>query len=1126
MKRFYLLVLIYIFINISVSSAKVAERTMFVRSGELRNLQSVKKSEYSSLEVLRGDSIKFTAVWDDLSKINYYYLWQMSTDAESWSVVNPYNFEDNEYEEVVLEEGVKYYRVVVLTDYSLYFQYDNIEDCEDCKISDIVEVITKSLDLTYEVLNPEPCLVTETLNLRFYVKNPLSRAVENVKVNIEVLSVEALRISALEDSSSFNDSILQWNVGTLLADETKTIDIAVKSPMYYFSLGVYVSTVESLRWRDYVYASTKVYVEEMFREYIGDSYSFYTAEICGSLTPNIVDIATCCGITSSDIRFYEDEERQKEAISIDTSIPTPKEGKTYYIVGVDKSGCESKMTDFKLIVREAPKIVKAEPEDTILCNIDGEMVDRATINYKIEGGIPPYTIYYSSYDINNPDYYINNFVTVQSAEGSFDVFPLMSSEYKITSIYSHDYCWTDQEVAPFRIYMPRTHKCYVSTLLDYKLVGEDYKVSFDDIDGEFDTYQWQVSYDNGNTFEDLIDTVNPEVDTINVVSGAQTSELKISNLDAMQDVARYRVKLSNSRIPCIVNYSSSSMLRMYNYSMLALNIFSEDVSEEYICENEKVELRCDIFNGEAKVYEGMEVKLDFSVPLEDLVVIPSNGTYDYETSIWSIDTLGIGRHEDISISFNATEDAIIRFNCGSDSISASFNVLGTPVIGTLQTPEPVCEGANLCATVPDIQEGYDVTDVIWHLDDELIDLGAVLSKENNGSMLQCEVVNKCGSTMSNKVQIEVKGVPEIGMLDEGIYSVCEGVPLNLSNPKIETYGNTDIKGRWVLNGETYIEGTPVYKTNDKYYELRYEVEGECGGVIKSPRDYYFVVLEGIKLGELKTPEPICDQSLFFPTAPIISLKGTNFISERWVLDGEEYDGDIITHEKNGKKLYYEVTQSCNGKESVVRSNEVELTVIPPIEIPDIPEVYEYEEGKALNLPNPIVGYAIEPNDVIKYNSKWTLFDEDESVVVEDYKGQPIYDGEMIKQARYEVRSMVYLSPEVQYTCEHMYSNAAKLIPEVATALEVVMADEDETVWATAITPYNQNGLNDTFAEGMHVKVFDSRLQQIFEGDNGWDGTANMGSRGVGAIQPPGVYYYCVITPDGEKKLGLIEIVRM
>jgi hypothetical protein len=36
----------------------------------------------------------------------------------------------------------------------------------------------------------------------------------------------------------------------------------------------------------------------------------------------------------------------------------------------------------------------------------------------------------------------------------------------------------------------------------------------------------------------------------------------------------------------------------------------------------------------------------------------------------------------------------------------------------------------------------------------------------------------------------------------------------------------------------------------------------------------------------------------------------------------------------------------------------------------------------------------------------------------------------------------------------------------------------------------------------------------------------MGSHGVGAIQPPGVYYYSVVLPSGEKKLGLIEIVRM
>jgi radical SAM protein (TIGR01212 family) len=39
--------------------------------------------------------------------------------------------------------------------------------------------------MSYEVLNPNPCLTTETLKLRLSVKNSLSRAVENVKINIE-----------------------------------------------------------------------------------------------------------------------------------------------------------------------------------------------------------------------------------------------------------------------------------------------------------------------------------------------------------------------------------------------------------------------------------------------------------------------------------------------------------------------------------------------------------------------------------------------------------------------------------------------------------------------------------------------------------------------------------------------------------------------------------------------------------------------------------------------------------------------------------------------------------------------------------------------------------------------------
>ena len=1128
MKRFYLLVLIYIFINISAYSAEVAERAVFVYSGELQDSLSVNKRENSPIEILRGSSIKLaTKLLGDVANVNYYYVWQMSTDGQHWEVVNSYWLADNEYEEIMRDEGIWYYRVVVFSEDTNYYQYDDVESCEDCMVSNVVEVIVKSLDMSYEVLNPNPCLTTETLKLRLSVKNSLSRAVENVKINIEdIFGFGEYDFSVLDSSSVFDDAIKQWNVGTLLSGETKTIDVNIKSSLINVYLGVYLSSAEDLRWQSYEYASMKLNVDETFRGYKGNTYGLSTVEICGSLESNLVDIRSSCGIPSNDIRFYEDKDRQNEVKTIDTSIPTSEEGKTYYMVGVDESGCESEVSDFQIVVKKFPKVVMVEPEDTVLCNIDGKLTDKVTIKYKIEGGEPPYTIYYTCSDLCGSGYILYKSVAVKSAEGSFEVFPTMPSEYRITAIYSNDYCWADQEVPPFRIYAPRNREYYINYASGYKVAGEDYTLNFDDRFGEFDTYQWQVSYDNGSTFEDLIDTENPEVDSINVISGAQTSKLKISNLSEIPETASYRVKLSNSISPCVVSYSNSSVLRMFRHTMLALNIYSDFLYNEYICENERVALRCNVFNGSAKDYEDLKLKLDISDSISELEVIPDVGTYDYESKIWSIGKFERGGQANITVAFIAKNDETVRFECDGESTSLSFKVLGLPVVGTLQTPEPVCEGTNLCAQKPDIQEGANVTDVIWHLDDRLIGFDAVLYKEDNGSVLQCEVVNKCGSTMSNKVQVEVKQEPIIGMIDEYISSVCEGEALNLSVPTIETNGDEDIKGRWVLNGETYIEGTPIYKEGDKYYELYYEVEGECGGVIKSPWVSCFNVAESLELKELKTPEPICDNSYLSALPPRISLKGTEIVSERWVLDGEEYNFDMVSYEKNGKKLYYEVTQSCNGKISVVRSNEVELTVLPPVEISDIPEVYEYKEGQALELTKPTVEYGVEPNEYIKYEAKWSLLDENEFVVVDDYNGQPIYNDDIIKKIRYEVSPIIYFSPEYYSHCEHEYSNAAQLFPEIQTAIEVVMQDEDETIWATAITPYNKNGLNDTFAEGMRVKVFDSRLQQIFEGDNGWDGTANMGSHGVGAIQPPGVYYYSVVLPSGEKKLGLIEIVRM
>lgn len=79
-------------------------------------------------------------------------------------------------------------------------------------------------------------------------------------------------------------------------------------------------------------------------------------------------------------------------------------------------------------------------------------------------------------------------------------------------------------------------------------------------------------------------------------------------------------------------------------------------------------------------------------------------------------------------------------------------------------------------------------------------------------------------------------------------------------------------------------------------------------------------------------------------------------------------------------------------------------------------------------------------------------------------------------------------------------------------------------WPTAFTPYNNNGLNESFAKGLPVAIFNRFGIQIFEGPDGWDGVMNK-NMGANTMALPGVYYYSVSLPDGNVKKGTIEIVK-
>ena len=1130
MKKFYLLVLIYLFINILVSSAKAAESAVYVYLSGLEDSQVVNYRNDVPIEVIKGDSIKLKAVSDDTETGNKYYLWQRSRDGQHWEVINVYWLEDNEYEGIVYHEGLMYYRVVVSSENFTYYNlYDVDIDSENSAISSPIEIVSKTLELKHEILTQKPCVYGNPLIIRLSVKNTLSRNVENVKVAFDESYSGPIELSAIDGNSGFDDSVPLWNIGTILAGETKTVDVKVESSSSYVLFSAYITSADNIKWPYSNYASQLIQIEKELKVNMNGFY-LPNFEHCGTLEPDTLEFASYYNVDKDIIKFYEDAERQKEVVGVDTSEPILGDGQKYYAVFVDQNGCESELIDFNVKIKEIPKLVKIEPVDTVLCNANGEIPMGVTINYKIEGADAPYYIYYTCTEFDNFGYGYESIIMVNSNEGSFQLYPAFSSEYRITYVSDQDNCSAKQDVPVFRIYTPKTNDYYLSTAFDNRLIGEDYVVSFEDNNAEFDIYQWQVSYDNGNTFEDLIDTVNPE-DTVNVVSGAQTTSLKISNLGPQSCVLKYRIKLISSASPCLVYYSKPACMSMQSTEDLAFRVPDEFIYTDYICENEMVKLICELSNYGIETKKNLNVKLDMSDSLEELTVVPSVGEYNYSTKIWTIDKIDGYDSENISLSFRAKGNERITFSL-TDEVdfidlykSINVNVLKAPIVGELQTPNPICEGETLVVEAPSISNEAQVIGVTWLLDGTPIGIGNSLSRKQDGAILQCEVLNMCGSTLSNAVAVQVNGVPEVVGPYTSSGTLCEGEPLNIPAPEILSNGSVIKSEGWLLDGVPYIEGTPIVANGKGFYEVMYEVEGECGGKQISWSNVYNVA-RNVVMSELKEPGPICDNSILYLQTPMLTVGGANIVSEKWILDGNEYNDEELSSAMNGAKLYYEVVQTCNASETVVRSNEVTVTVLPAVEIADIPNEYEVQEGEMLQLQAPKVEYEVEANDVIKYQTSWNLLNEYDSVIMDDYAGQNITsEGENLKLV-YTVRPVIYMSPESFFICETQYSNVAQILRPTISSVFEVEAENDESILPTAITPYNENGLNDVFAEGMHVMIFDNRYQQIFEGDNGWDGTANMGWGSKNRVQPPGVYYYSVVLPSGEKKVGIVEIVRM
>ncbi|MBP5318284.1 MAG: hypothetical protein J6Y77_02650, partial [Paludibacteraceae bacterium] len=84
----------------------------------------------------------------------------------------------------------------------------------------------------------------------------------------------------------------------------------------------------------------------------------------------------------------------------------------------------------------------------------------------------------------------------------------------------------------------------------------------------------------------------------------------------------------------------------------------------------------------------------------------------------------------------------------------------------------------------------------------------------------------------------------------------------------------------------------------------------------------------------------------------------------------------------------------------------------------------------------------------------------------------------------------------------------------------------QVIWPTVFTPYDGNGKNTTFVQGLDqpipMIVYDRFGNKMAETSDGWDGVASAYSK---KMATPGVYYYVAKLPDGTTRRGTVEVYR-
>ncbi|MBQ0030455.1 MAG: gliding motility-associated C-terminal domain-containing protein, partial [Bacteroidales bacterium] len=345
-----------------------------------------------------------------------------------------------------------------------------------------------------------------------------------------------------------------------------------------------------------------------------------------------------------------------------------------------------------------------------------------------------------------------------------------------------------------------------------------------------------------------------------------------------------------------------------------------------------------------------------------------------------------------------------------------------------------------------------------------------------------DTITGCSDTA--EVYIDVRERPRIDLAG-GLWKLCEGDTLDINGEFKSTFpacvdplGGTITEEGWLVNDSVYKHGEPVNYDNGIDHTAIYYAINECG-TTRSDSSLYVSCS-----GDL----PSYADSLEVAG----SAENMKLFQEDRLIIADSVILDVYTH--------FDPTQ-------------VLLSTNPQ----DKPRIWEGENAElVLSLPYKPTVY------------KWYRV-----VNAFDGAGETVYDreGNIVSGGSYEDDdedlgdlSKVDGNGRYVFTLETPSDSSSYYVlvgngvcPTEASNL--VSIDVMHQL-PTAITPYDKDGLNDTFMKGYYVIIFNRYGQKIVESHDGWDGTYR------GLLADPGVYYYTIVMKSGVVHNGAIEVVKI